>query len=64
MNVQIVIASYPTTLRYISAPMNVPIVLNVPNKQGLYARIVVAIVSNGPNEAKASRSSRVEPQHV
>ena len=31
---------------------------------GLYARIVVAIVSNGPNEAKASRSSRVELQHV
>ena len=44
--------------------MNVPIVLNVPNKQGLYARIVVAIVSNGPNEAKASRSSRVELPHV
>ena len=44
--------------------MNVPIVLNVPNKEGLYARIVVAIVSNDPNEPKASRSSRVELEHV
>ena len=49
-------------LRYISAPMNVPIVLNVPNTQGLYAKIVVATYSNGPNGAKASRSSHVDLQ--
>ena len=30
--------------------MNVPIVLNVPNKESWYARIVVAIYSNDPNE--------------
>jgi hypothetical protein len=40
--------------------MNVPTVLIVPSKEGLYARIVMAIYNNDPNEPKASCKSRVE----
>jgi len=41
-------------LRHISVPMNVPIVLNALNKEGLYARTVMVIYNNDPNEPKAS----------
>ena len=44
--------------------MNVPIVLDVPAKEDLYARIVVAIYSNDRNEPKSSRSSRVDLQQL
>ena len=39
-------------LRHISVPMNVPIVLNAPNKEGSYVRIVEEIYSNDQNEQK------------
>ena len=51
-------------LRYISAPMNVPIVQNAPNKEGSYVRIVEEIYSNDQNEQKPNCSSRVELQNV
>jgi hypothetical protein len=44
--------------------MNVPIVLNAPNKVGSYVRIVEEIYSNDQNEQKPNFSSRIELQHV
>ena len=45
-----------------SVPMNVPIVLHVLNKEGSYARTVMAIYSNDRDEQKLNRSLPVEPQ--